>query len=102
MPPRQRLSAPTCRAEFSVSYLSEIAFTSKEIAMRYAVVIEKAETGFGAYVPDLPDCVAAGATRDEVIQLIQEAIEFHIEGLKNDGQPVPEPASSVAFVDVAA
>ena len=70
--------------------------------MRYAVVIEKGETGFGAYVPDLPGCVAAGATRDEVVKLIQEAIEFHIEGLKDDGQPIPAPASSIEFVDVAA
>jgi predicted RNase H-like HicB family nuclease len=68
----------------------------------YAVVIEKGETGFGAYVPDLPGCVAVGATRDEVVKLIQEAIEFHIEGLKDDGQPVPAPASSIEFVDVAA
>lgn len=70
--------------------------------MRYAVVIEEGETGFGAYVPDLPGCVAAAATRDEVIRLIQDAIEFHIEGLKEDGEPIPVPASSVEFVDVAA
>ena len=70
--------------------------------MRYAVVIEAGETGFGAYVPDLPGCVAAGATREEVVRLIQEAIEFHIEGLKADGEPVPEPASSIEFIDVAA
>ena len=70
--------------------------------MRYAVVIEKGEAGFGAYVPDLLGCVAAGASRDEVVKLIQEAIEFHIEGLKKDGDPVPEPSSSIAFVEVAA
>jgi predicted RNase H-like HicB family nuclease len=70
--------------------------------MRYAVVIEAGETGFGAYVPDLPGCVAAGATRDEVVRLIQEAIEFHIEGLKADGEPIPEPISSIEFIDVAA
>jgi predicted RNase H-like HicB family nuclease len=70
--------------------------------MRYAVVIEAGETGFGAYVPDLPGCVAAGATRDEVVRLIQEAIEFHIEGLKADGEPIPEPTSSIEFIDVAA
>lgn len=70
--------------------------------MRYAVVIERGETGFGAYVPDLPGCVAAGASRDEVVKLIQEAIEFHIEGLKDAGEPVPEPASSIELVDVAA
>jgi len=70
--------------------------------MRYAVIIEQGETGFGAYVPDLPGCVAAGATRHEVVRLIQEAIEFHIEGLKDDGEPIPEPTSSIEFVDVAA
>ena len=70
--------------------------------MRYAVVIEKGETAFGAYVPDLPGCVAAGATREEVVRLIQEAIEFHIEGLKKVGEPIPAPTSSVEFIDVAA
>jgi predicted RNase H-like HicB family nuclease len=70
--------------------------------MRYAVVIEKSSSGYGAYVPDLPGCVAAGATREEVVRLIQEAVEFHIEGLKQDGTPVPRPSSSVEFVDVAA
>jgi len=70
--------------------------------MRYAVVIEKSEAGFGAYVPDLPGCVAASQTRKKVVKLIQEAIEFHIEGLKEDGQPIPEPTSSIEFVDVAA
>ena len=69
--------------------------------MRYAVVIEAGETGFGAYVPDLPGCVAMGATREEVVRLIQEAIEFHIEGLKAGGEPVPEPTSSIEFIDVA-
>jgi predicted RNase H-like HicB family nuclease len=70
--------------------------------MRCAVVIEKSSSGYGAYVPDLPGCVAAGGTREEVVRLIQEAIEFHIEGLKQDGTPVPPPSSSVEFVDVAA
>ena len=70
--------------------------------MRYAVVIEHGPESFGAYVPDLPGCVAAGETREEVVRLIQEAIEFHIEGLRREGLPVPEPASSIEFVDVAA
>ncbi len=70
--------------------------------MRYAVVIEKGATSYGAYVPDLPGCVVAGETRDEVLQLIQDAIEFHIEGLKEDGKPVPAPSFSVEFIDVAA
>ena len=70
--------------------------------MRYAVVIEKGAKGFGAYVPDLPGCIAAARTRDEVVKLIQDAMEFHIEGLKQDGEPVPKPTSSVEFVEVAA
>jgi predicted RNase H-like HicB family nuclease len=65
--------------------------------MRYLVVVEKGPISFGAYVPDLPGCVAAAETRDEVLALIREAIEFHIEGLKQDGQPVP-PASSTGEV----
>lgn len=70
--------------------------------MRYAVIIEKGPTSYGAYVPDLPGCVAAGDTREEVVKLIQEAIEFHIEGLKEDGEPIPPPSSSIEFIDVAA
>jgi len=70
--------------------------------MKYAVVVEQGPTSFGAWVPDLPGCVAAGETREEVVALIQEAIEFHIEGMKADGQKVPPPASTIEFVDVAA
>jgi predicted RNase H-like HicB family nuclease len=70
--------------------------------MKYAVIIEKGEEGYGAYVPDLPGCVAAGDTKEEVKQLIQEAIQFHIEGLKEDGQSVPTPSSSIEFIEVAA
>jgi len=70
--------------------------------MRYAVIIEKGEASYGAYVPDLPGCVAAGITKDEVINLIHEAIEFHIEGLKNNGESIPEPSSSIEFIEVAA
>jgi predicted RNase H-like HicB family nuclease len=70
--------------------------------MRYAVVIEKGPESFGAYVPDLPGCVAVGGSRKEVVRLIQEAIGFHIEGLREGGEPVPEPSSSVEFVNVAA
>lgn len=70
--------------------------------MQYLVVIEKGATSFGAYVPDLPGCVAAGETREEVSTLIQEAIVFHIEGLKLDGKPVPQPSSSSELVDVDA
>ena len=70
--------------------------------MKYAVIIEKGEDGYGAYVPDLPGCIAAGETREEVKKLIREAIEFHIEGLREDGQAVPNPASSIEFIEVAA
>ena len=71
--------------------------------MRYAIVIEKAPgSNYSAYVPDLPGCVSVGDTLDEVKQMIQEAIELHIEGLREDGLPVPEPSTEVAVVDVAA
>ena len=70
--------------------------------MRYVVVIEKGPSSYGAYVPDLPGCIAAGESKEEVTKLIQEAIEFHIEGLKEDGHPVPAPSSSIEFVEVAA
>ena len=70
--------------------------------MRYLVVVEKGSKSFGAYVPDLPGCVAAADTREEVLALIREAIEFHIEGLREDGQPIPPPSSSSEVVDVQA
>ena len=70
--------------------------------MRYAIVIEKGDGNYGAYVPDLPGCVATGATIEEVQREIHEAIEFHIEGLRADGLPVPEPSSRVDYVEVAA
>ncbi|HYP53437.1 MAG TPA: type II toxin-antitoxin system HicB family antitoxin [Pyrinomonadaceae bacterium] len=70
--------------------------------MRYAVIVEEGESSFGAYVPDLPGCAAVAETKEEVLELIQEAIEFHIEGLREDGRPVPEPSSSVEYVEVRA
>ena len=70
--------------------------------MRYAVVIEKAEGNYAAYVPDLPGCVATGATVEETERSIREAIEFHVEGLRADGLPVPEPSSRVEYIDIAA
>ena len=70
--------------------------------MRYAVIVEEGETSFGAYVPDLPGCVAVAETRAEVLRLIEEAIEFHIDGLRQDNQPIPEPSSSIEYVDVRA
>lgn len=70
--------------------------------MRYAIVIEKAENNYAAYVPDLPGCVATGDTVEETELEIREAIEFHIRGLREDGLPIPEPSSKVNYVDVAA
>jgi predicted RNase H-like HicB family nuclease len=70
--------------------------------MDYVVIVEKGETSYGAYVPDLPGCVAVGETRAEVMQLIREAIEFHLEGLREDGRPVPAPTSSIELVTVDA
>jgi predicted RNase H-like HicB family nuclease len=69
--------------------------------VRYAIVIEKGEGNYGAYVPDLPGCVAVGDTVEETRRQIRDAIAFHIEGLRADGDPVPEPASRVAYVEVA-
>ena len=68
--------------------------------MTYAVVIEKADNNYSAYVPDLPGCVATGKTKGEVTQNVREAIAFHIDGLREDGLPVPEPQTSAAFVEV--
>ena len=68
--------------------------------MRYMVVIERGETSWGAHVPDLPGCVAVGATREEVLQLIREAIGLHIDDLKEDGLPVPTPSSEGELVEV--
>lgn len=70
--------------------------------MKYAVIVEQGETSFGAHVPDLPGCVAVAETKEEVLELIQEAIEFHIEGLREDGEAIPEPASSIEYVEVRA
>ena len=70
--------------------------------MRYAVVIEKAQGNFSAYVPDLPGCVATGATISEVKSQVREAIEFHLDGMREDGIPIPPPVSRVEYVEIAA
>ena len=70
--------------------------------MKYAVVIEKAEGNYSAYVPDLPGCVATGATVQEVEIEIKEAIAFHLDGLREDGLPIPAPTSQVEYIDLAA
>ncbi len=70
--------------------------------MKYAVVIEEGPKSFGAYVPDLPGCIAVGESRTEVVRLIQEAIVLHLQGLQDQGENIPPPSSSIEFVDVAA
>ena len=70
--------------------------------MRYAIVIEKAENNYAAYVPDLPGCIVTGKTVEETEQLIREAIEFHLRGMREDGLPIPKPSSKVEYVEVPA
>ena len=70
--------------------------------MKYAVVIEKAEGNYSAYVPDLPGCVATGGTVEEVEAEIREAIAFHIEGMREDGLVIPPPTSKVEYIELAA
>lgn len=70
--------------------------------MKYAVIIEKGPTSYGATVPDLPGCTAVGETLDEVEELIREAIDFHIEGLRSDGEPVPPPTTICEYVETQA
>jgi len=70
--------------------------------MRYAVVIEKAENNYAAYVPDLLGCVATGETSEEAEEQIREAIEIHLRGMREDGLPIPEPSSKVEYVEVRA
>lgn len=70
--------------------------------MQYLVVVERGPTSYGAHVPDLPGCIAAGETKAEVLVLIREAIEFHLEGLKQGGEPIPTPSSTSELVEVEA
>ena len=70
--------------------------------MRYLVVVEEGPASFGAYVPDLPGCIAAGETKDEALVLIREAIELHLEDLKSGGLPIPPPSSVSEVVEVQA
>jgi predicted RNase H-like HicB family nuclease len=72
------------------------------LVMKYAVVIENAGNNFSAYVPDVPGCVATGPTVEEVENGIRSAIQIHLRGLKEDGQPIPKPSSAVEYVEVAA
>jgi len=69
--------------------------------MKYLVIVEPTDTGFSAYSPDLPGCVSTGVSREECEANMREAIEFHVEGLRLHGEPVPSPTTTAAFVDVA-
>ena len=68
--------------------------------MRYVVVIEKTDKNYGAYVPDLPGCVAVAETKSEVTKLIQKAIDFHLEGLREEGSPIPTPTATSELIEV--
>ena len=68
--------------------------------MRYAVIIEKTENNYAAYVPDLPGCVATGGSVEEVKRELREAMRFHLEGLREDGLPIPEPTSIPEYVEI--
>jgi predicted RNase H-like HicB family nuclease len=70
--------------------------------VRYVVIVEQGENGVGAYVPDLPGCVAVGETKEDVLRLLGEAVELHLEALREDGLPIPEPSSSSEYVEVGA
>jgi len=69
--------------------------------MKYLIVIEKTKTGYSAYSPDLPGCVSTGATPDDTEQNMHEAIDFHLDGLRREGFPIPQPSSASAYVEVA-
>ena len=68
--------------------------------MKYVVIVEEGENSFGAYVPDLPGCAVVGETREEALQLIREAMELHVARLREQGDPLPEPASTTEYVQV--
>ncbi len=68
---------------------------------KYLIIIEKTESGFSSYSPDLPGCVSTGATRSEVEANMREAIEFHLEGMREEGYPIPDPSSESAYLEVA-
>jgi predicted RNase H-like HicB family nuclease len=70
--------------------------------MQYLIVIEKTNTGYSAYSPDLPGCVSTGVTHQEVEQNMREAVEFHLDGLKSEGIEIPQPTTSSAYIEVAA
>jgi predicted RNase H-like HicB family nuclease len=70
--------------------------------MTYTVIIENAGANYSAYVPDLPGCITTGATPDETMRNMREAIEFHLEGMREDGEPIPVPTTTATVIEVAA
>ncbi len=70
--------------------------------MKYLAIYEKTATGYSAYAPDLPDCITTGPTLEETARLMHEAIEFHLDGLREDGLPIPEPSTVASYVETAA
>ena len=69
---------------------------------KYLIIVEQTETGYSAYSPDVPGCASTGQTKEEVEHNIQEAIQFHLEGLREEGYPSPEPSTYSSYIDVAA
>ena len=70
--------------------------------MKYLIVIEQGETGFSAYAPDIPGCIATGSTRDDVEREMKDAIAFHLDGLRAEGMAIPKPSSSSSYVEIPA
>jgi predicted RNase H-like HicB family nuclease len=68
--------------------------------MKYVVVVEKSENGFGAYIPDLPGCAVVAETRAEALELIREAVALHLESLREEGSPIPEPVTTTEYVQI--
>lgn len=87
---------------WQLAILSRVVSLTWETVMEFAIVIEKAENNYAAYAPDLPGCIATGVTLEEAEQQIREAILFHLQGLREDGLPIPQPTSKVNYVVVAA
>jgi predicted RNA binding protein YcfA (HicA-like mRNA interferase family)/predicted RNase H-like HicB family nuclease len=85
----------------SAGYSEQRFQTSRVESMNYVVIYEKSATGWAAYVPDLPGVVTTGPTRSEVRSLIQQAIEFHLDGLKEDRLPIPEPSAEAEIISVS-
>jgi predicted RNase H-like HicB family nuclease len=95
-------SQATARPWHAEQYSEAGGIEKVSTTVRYAIVIENAGANYSAYVPDLPGCVATGATIDDVEGEIREAIQFHLEGLREDGSPMPPASSAVRYVDIAA